>query len=116
MGTTWSVFAYHVHQYPAVSCLKVRQVDGTLKAVTMHGTAHVNSVTSDGAIETSEVQQVVKVLNFEFGSSVELFSKWTGFSAKEWKFYIGDKSFKQGIFAKKCNVSGPRIVSRLSAH
>ena len=114
-GTTWLAFNYDVDQHSSLSCLKVRQVDGTLKAVTMHGTACVGSVSSDGVHRMSEMPQVLQVLSFEFGWSVELFTGWSGFSAKNWNFHIGDASFNRGMFAKKSNVSGTQFASHLSA-
>jgi len=98
------VFTYETDQHSSLSCLKVKQVDGTLKATTVTGTA----VNTDGA---EKVTQAVQVLNFEMGWVIEVFSGWSGFSAKDWKFYIGNQTFKRGLFVKKNSVSGPKLLS-----
>ena len=103
------MFTYEADQHSSLSTLKVRQVDGALQANTIRGTTRVTTTAADGAVHVSEVQQDVQVLQFQVGWSVEVFSGWNGFTAKEWKFYIGGKTFHRGIFATKSGVSGAQV-------
>ena len=100
------MFTCEADLHSSLSILKVRQVDGTVKVNTIRGTSRVSTVAPDGTVRIEEVQQDVQVSQFEFGWSVEVFSGWSGFTAKEWKFYIGGKHFNRGIFATKSGVSG----------